>query len=182
MFHRQCVLTGSIIYFRFFQHYTSKSSNGFDNLLVYRHVQLLANVSNNIQQHAIISAPLVECTIAAGVTLAFLVQTAGTPDNMPALVIMIMACVDSTLFLFLCLGTLAIVYKESRFTLQRIKVNLTNIGCRMERRWTRKFLRSCSIIKMKFGENNFVDELTPLNCLSHALQICMQVLLVRRTH
>lgn len=33
---------------------------------------------------------------------------------------------------------------------------------------------------MKFGGNNFVDELTPLNCLSHALQITVQILLLGR--
>lgn len=84
------------------------------------------------------------------------------------------------LFLLLCLGTLAIVYKESRITLEKIKDYMAEIDCKQERVLTQKFLRSYVAIKMKFGANNFVEDLTPLNCLSHSLQISVQLLLLQR--
>lgn len=175
-------LKKTFIYFRFFQNYTSKKSNACESMAVYRYVQLLANLSNDIQQKGIIPGPLVECTILSGVGLAFLVQTSVSTKNLPFLIVLAFGCFDCVLFLLLCLGTFAMIYKESRITLEKIRLNAACITPRKERRWTRRFLRSCEVLKIKFGGNNFVEELTPLNCLSHALQICVQTLLLRRTN
>lgn len=160
--------------------YTIRRSNRFKTLPVYRHVQLLTNLSNSIQQKGIIPGLLVECTTVSGVILAFLVQTPASSENLLVLLTLTLTCVDCVLFILLCLGTLAIVYKESRVTCEKIRLDLASIVDWNERKWTQKFLKSCSVLKMKLGGSNFVEELTPLNCLDNALQIAVQILLLRR--
>lgn len=87
-------------------------------LLVYRHVQLLANLSNDIQQKGM-PAPFVGGLVASGVSLAFVVQTEFKSGNLPIVATMILACVNRVLFLLLFLKMLAMVYKESRIELRK---------------------------------------------------------------
>lgn len=164
------------------QFYTTKKPNAFKALFIYRHIQLLTNLSNDIQQKWIIPAPLFGALVGSGAGLAVLVQIPASSENLVILLIMAIIWADFILFLLICLGTFATLYKESKATVQKIKLSLAEISDRIERIWARKFLRSCGALKVKFGANNFVEELTPLNCLSYSLQISVQILLLQRSH
>lgn len=150
----------------------------FENVGLYRQIQIFATLLNDIQQRLIFPSLMLECTVALGVGLAILVHTPATSDNIPIFVVILLACLDMLLFLLFCLGVLAGVYKASRVTSEKLKSDLPNIIGGLQRKWTRKFLMSCGVLKMKFGGSNFVEELTPLNCLSHAIDLTVQVLLL----
>lgn len=156
------------------------SSLVLERVSIYRHIEVIASICNKIQQRTQLPTIIAGSIVTLGVSLAFLVQTPATPDNASLLVLMLLASVNTTFFLLFCLGSLAQVYKESVAALESIRLQLPKVSEVNERRWLRKFIRSCAVIKMKFGGNNFVEELTPLNCISHAIDLSVQILLLGR--
>lgn len=109
-----------------------------------------------------------------------LVKIPSKPENIYVLFLVGLVCVDTAVFILLCLGTFADVYKESKLALQNLRSFFPKIATRKERKWSARFFMSCGVIKMKFGGNNFVEQLTPLNCLNHGLQIAVQITLLWR--
>lgn len=163
--------------FRFCHAYMLDVVNVYEKLSIFRHIQLLATLCNEIQQKVVIPIMMIGTIIAVAVGLSFAVHTPITSGNLPVLVILMIGGVDSALFLIFGLGGLAQVYKESSVTFEKITTTFaTQTGRKLK--WARRYLRSCAPIKMKFGGNNFVDEVTPLNCISHAIQLSVQILLL----
>lgn len=145
---------------------------------VYREIELIGNICNEIQQKAQLPTIIAGAIAVLGISTAFLIKTPATPDNIPLFVVMLLSSAETGLFLLFCVGGLAEVYKESSATLQDIKLYLSNFPQGKGRRWLGRFAKSCWVIKMKFGENYFVEELTPLNCISHAIDLSVQILLL----
>lgn len=168
--------------FRFWSNYAADGSDIYKKTSIYRSIQILANILNDIQQNIIVPVTMLECIIALGVSLAMLVHTLPTSENIPIFIIMSNACVDTLLFLLISLGGLAAVCKESRMILHKIKSGFSSVFRRREKMWIQRFVKSCGVIQMRFGGNNFVDDLTPLNCISHAAQLTLQILLLWRNH
>lgn len=121
-------------------------------------------------------------TILVGVTLGVLVLSPLTSDSMLLMLVVGTMCLDTSLFLLFCLSGYAEVYVESRETLHQIQCRILGITGVKERRWIRSFTKSCGLVKVKFGGNHFVDELTPLNSLSRALELAVQIILFERTN
>jgi len=44
--------------------------------------------------------------------------------------------------------------------------------------WVKRFWRSCDEVKIRFGDNNFLDTLTPLRCMDTSMNLTVQVLLL----
>lgn len=159
-----------------------EKSGTYESILIYRHIQLIANLYNEIQQKQPMPALIAGSILAFSVTLAFLVQNSFSKQNISILILMFQMCVESAFFILFSLSTVAAVFKESRLASQKIKSNLNSVADIKERRWTRIFWKSCGVIKIKFGGDNFVEESTPLNCLSHGVQMAVQILLLWRNH
>lgn len=159
-----------------------EKSGAYKPISIYRHIQLIASLYNDIQQRQALPTLILGSTVFFAVSLAFLVQTSFSTENLSITILMSLMCVDGAFFILLSMSTLAAVFKESRVASQKITSDLSNITGRMEQRWARKFLKSCGAIKIKLGGNNFVEELTPLNCLSHGVQAAVQILLLWRNH
>lgn len=159
-----------------------ETSDGYAALSIYRRIQLIVSLYNDIQQKQSMPMLIIGSTISFSVGLAFLVQASFSTTSPSIMILMLLMCVDGAFFILLSLSTLAGVFKESKLVSQKIISDLLNIADGKERRWTRKFLNSCGVIKMKFGGNNFVEESTPLNCLSHGVQIAVHILLLWRNH
>lgn len=150
-------------------------------LRVYRRIQLLASLCNEIQQKIIVPAVIAGTITSVGFGLPILVLTPRTSENV-ALLVTVFAIVLSTMsFMIFCLGGFVDVYKESKISLEIVRSNIWHLSVRKNREWAMRVLWSCGLIKIKFGGNNFVEELTPLNCLSFATQLAVQLLLLKRS-
>lgn len=149
----------NIFVFRFNQNY----AKGLGKLGTNRHIQLLANLLNEIQQKVMIPLTMCEGIVVLGESLAILVCITATPSNI--FILTLLAFRKFCSFSFPLVGlpafTKNLEWSHKSFIL----------SCRMlikeERQWTRRFLKSCEVIKMKFGRHNCVDELATLNCLGH---------------
>lgn len=159
-----------------------KSGEFEEGTSIYRHIQLIASLCNDIQQKQMLPALIVGCTFFFAISLAFLVQISFSIGNLSIIILMLVQCVDSAFFIVLSLSTMATVFKESQLATQKIKAYLSMMADGKAKKWIRTFLKSCGVIKMKLGGNNFVEELTPLNCMSHGLQIAVQIILLWRNH
>lgn len=82
--------------------YKSKESNVFQAISGYRHLQLLANLSNSVQQRGLIPILILEATTAFGVSLAFLVKTPVQSENVPVLILMFLIYVNCSRILSCC--------------------------------------------------------------------------------
>lgn len=120
--------------------------------------------------------------MALGAALPILVVTPLISINLPILVIAFIIVVTATSSLLFCVGGFSEVHQESRLSFENISRRISKLRIRKERKWAERFVKSCGLIKIKFGGNNFVEELTPLNCLSHATQLAVQILLYTRSH
>lgn len=169
-----------VFFSRFYYNYVTKESDVHWKMLTYRHIQLLATLSNEIQQKWVIPGSILISTVVFGFSLAFVVKIPAEKENIPGLGLMFLLCLDTGIFLLLCLGTFADVYKQSKLTSQKLRADLANIVGKSRSKWAQRFLKSCGVIKMKFGGNNFVEELTPLNCLHHGLEMSVQIILLWR--
>lgn len=129
-----------------------------------------------------VPALLAGTVIALGLALALVVKIPSTAENFPVLIVLGTVVIDCKLLLLCALYGFAEVFEKSKHISYAIRLNILGVRSRKERRWAQQFLRSCGAIKMKFGGNNFVDRLTPLNCISHAVQISTQILLLGRNH
>lgn len=173
-----CSKPGIKIIFRFRQFYVADEESLFKNLPVYRHIQLIANLCNEIQQKILIPTIIAGATISVGVSTAILVHTSINLTNLPLILSISMICVNAALVLLFCLGGMADVYKESILIFRQVKARVFGATGRKNKKLTETFVKSCSILKIKFGGNNFVEALTPLNCLSHGMQLAVQILLI----
>lgn len=151
-----------------------------EGVSVYREIQVIANLCNEIQQKKQLPLVITGAIALLSVSTAFLVQTTLTRHNILPLLVMLLAIANTVLFLLFCISNLAVVYTESRKAVENLKLHLAKVAQAKERRWLKRFFKSCGIIKMKFGGNNFVEELTPLNCISHAINLSVQILLLGR--
>lgn len=116
--------------------------------------------------------------VALGVTLSLLVRIPGTSENISILIVLAMVLIDGKLMVLFAFHGYAEVYEKSQQISKGMRSNVEALISPIRQKWTRLFLRSCGAIKMKFGGNSYVDRLTPLNCIGHAVQLTVQILLL----
>jgi len=85
--------------------------------------------------------------------------------------------VDATLVLVVLVGGMVGVYLDSKSVFQILWKRLGTNLPRNERKYLLKYYRSW-LIRINLGSSNFLDALTPLNCLSFAFSITVQILLI----
>lgn len=66
----------------------------------------------------------------------------------------------------------------SKIVLERAKYLTVDFVSRREKLLIKKIWRSCDKIKVKFGDSNFLEELTPLRCLDFSVDMTVQLLLL----
>lgn len=65
--------------------------------------------------------------------------------------------------------------------LRRSSKSILNYSSRhaFQDRWYKRFRKSCTPIKVTFGAANFIEDLTPLRCIDFAVQLSVELLLLR---
>lgn len=161
--------------------------------LMYRNIQILAKIGNEIQQRSFMMAMvLVAMAFLAGCT-PLLIITPFHSDNLMALGTFGVLIFHGYLVVVVFLGGMASIYRKSNEVRRHFYSELHVLGggekTSMEIlgrsktnhrpfKWKRCFLQSCPLIKIRFGSLYFVDELTPLNIVNLSNDLSVQVLLM----
>lgn len=153
----------------------------------YRELQLLGNLNNSIKQKLITSSMLINGILFHAICFSatiFLTKSYQAGENFVSLAYFVLTAVDCFMLIVVLFGEMSCVHKESKHILENLKRHQSptraSAASRYRKVWQRKFFRSCAPLSVKFGANNFVDELTPLNSLNFSWGLVVQLLLLRR--
>ncbi len=156
------------------------SHNKYNDAMLYRQLQIFNTLCNSVQQSCL-CVFIAGQTVLVSVMLCLLVGHVNEKyeeTNKVMIATFTIMTVDGTLTILLTLGGMASVFKDSKSTLSATKRLESTLMVKRERLWLQKYLRSCSEIKVKFGDNNFIEELTPLRCVHFAIDLTAQFLLL----
>src|SRR5688572_20787385 len=79
-----------------------------------------------------------------------------------------------------CVDSFRLLNEDLVTEVKKGTVSMT-VAKRKELRWRRRFYRSCVSIKAMFGSFNFVDALTPLNCIDMGNDLTVNFLLLEES-
>ncbi len=166
----------------------------FNTAVVYRSIQILACIANEIQQKVFVSTVVIAATIMTSICTTTVVKLPWTSGNIMPLLMFSIVGVNCVLAIVTSVGGMASVYTESVKVTRKLQksigiiggggyrtfvnVNRVCMGRWLEIKWKQRFYRSCVPIKIRFGSINFVDRLTPLACLDLANGVTLQLLLL----
>lgn len=185
MFTLTCPLTLDIFYenvwnFRFWIQ-IKQSSTPSEKATGYRKLQLLNILGNQTEQYAlavVISGSIL--TLSSSFATLVRLAAVAKDNNWMMKSVFGIAAVDAGVTMLVVLGGMVGAYLDSKRMLERIRgMEFNDKRVKLvERRWMKRFLRSCTLIKIKFGGSNFIEELTPVKCLDFAVQMTVQLLLL----
>ncbi len=146
----------------------------------YREIQILNSLYNEVQKH-LLGILIVGAIFCVTTNLTLLIKSLNGSILEVSYIIMstsILAVLNSGAAMLLVLSAFVSVHKKSKQLLQDVKGLECLETSRASRRWARKYWRSCEKIKIKFGDYNFVEELTPIRCLDFTANITVQMLIL----
>lgn len=149
-----------------------------DNLEVYRELQILSKLYNTIQKDTSIISILWSVIFGVIVSLYCFISF-GSNISLPECPKFGVVLVDAVAIIVIVFGTFAKVNQKSHDVLGTIKEKvIPNFGNKKAGRWLCKFLRSLHPLKVRLGDVNFVDNMTPLTFLDFSLGILVNLLLI----
>ncbi len=158
------------------------SLNIYESLGMYRKLHLLNSLYNQVQKH-ILGVIMICAMLGISISLALLVASLSNSEqeaNLIAIIAFVVAIMNSTIILLCFLSEMVAVRTKTENYLMKVKkLELRQTG-REKRMWIRRYWRSCATVKIKFGENNFLEKLTPLRCLDFSVNLTVQFLLLSR--
>ncbi|CAL8129172.1 unnamed protein product [Orchesella dallaii] len=139
--------------------------------ILYRQIQVMVNMFNDIHQKVMMSSTVLELILLQIVTFYMVIETEYSLSNLPY--ILLFGCIFVNAFIAtLCLfGVMGSVYTDSVRILKGLKANEKIL-------WLKKFHLSCAPVKLQFGQNNFVEKVTALNCEDFFVKQSVNLLLV----
>lgn len=159
----------------------SESWTTHDITVKYRTFQLLADLMNDFQQKILVTLvivlgiPLISCVMAT------FIRNLQGDINYIILGLGALIVPNGLLVLLLLLGGMAQLYMESKKCLRCLSQYMKSIEkSRRDRKILLKHIQSFGIVKVKFGFQNFVDVLTPLNCIDETNFLTVQLLLLSK--
>lgn len=133
---------------------------------------------NEIQQKIPMSVIVVAGILAQSLSMTTLVKLPWKSDNILSLILYAGVLINCILAMSVTLGGMAGILGQCENTLKNLHSHNTLTASRKEQRCRKIFYRSCMAIKVRFGSINFVDQLTPLNCINFANDMTLNLLLV----
>lgn len=169
-------------------------------------LQVLGTLMNEIQQKAMVTS-IITCAIWIHcLALNVLIKMPNGHGDLIFFFVFLFLTVEAWGAVSVCVGGWSQVYIQSEKNSQHFARNLakTKMPARclkqgnafkqvasvvassnMEagrRRYVlelKRFYKSCSYVKVKFGSLNFIERLTPLNCMDTSLALTVNLLLIR---
>ncbi len=161
----------------FWQQY-KHSTNIYRDALVYRQLQII-NILGNVLQKSCLGLFICVVTLAFSMNFSLLIGSiSGQQQESNIIMVLMFAAVSSNTMalLLVLLGGMVEVHKQSKYTIEagkRLKSTHTKYHG-----WTKRFWKSCPILKTKFGYGSFLEELTPLRCVDLGFGLTVQFLLL----
>lgn len=153
--------------------------------MAYRKIQVLALIGNPIQQQLILLPMIIVYEYIPAITLVSLIRTSWSRATLHVAILFLIICLNVVLTNNTILNGFAEVYKESKRFKRTVKKSIMRrvwatrmVSRKKEMDWMMKFVRSCSVIKIKFGSLNFVEEFTPLLCIAFTIETTVNLLLL----
>ncbi len=154
----------------------------YSNSRMYRELQLLNSTYNHVQKH-MLGVLILSAIFSISMNSTLLIKCLNGSGFEASSIIMstfFTAIEDGVAAILLILGGMVEVHKNCKYFLAKVKY-LKYLGTsRGARIWARRFWRSCEKLKIKFGDFNFVEELTPLRCLDFTANLTVHMLLLAR--
>jgi len=146
---------------------------------LYREIQVLGVLNNCILKTSTLVLTLIVIFLVAS-SITLFVKLDRSLENALALAFFLLVGIQSFIFLLICLGGMSGPYVESGKVIETFKreVLCTKTKPGFEYKWLQRFVRSCAPVKVKIGENNFIERETPLKCVDVAFNITLNLLLL----
>ncbi len=145
---------------------------------VYRQIQVFNLLCNSVQQNCLGILVLVSIVLV-GMSLVLLIKTGKSnlqQGNITFFIPVALVALDCLVILLVLTSGMTQVFVESEKL--HIDIKRSHVKPAVNKRWKRKFWKSCDKIKIKFGDHNFLEKVTPLKCMDCSLQFTVQVLLL----
>lgn len=149
----------------------------------YRTLQVLGTIMNGVQQKVWITYTIVGTIMCQCLSFSLVIKTIQTKSynhNLILLGVFSVVGLNDVLLLSFLVGGMAQVMEESHKLIRQWKKPPSTLGIKIcrEKLWESRFVKGCDIIKVRFGALNFIDKVTPLNCLDFANEITVHILLI----
>ncbi len=145
---------------------------------MYRKIQVLNGLCNEVQHGAPMFFIMFYGVLVNAVSMVGLALIPWNKENVFPLTCFVLLLVYSVLFLLVFLGGMGNIFQYSKRLIGKRRVLGLKMGGNIKDCRKRKFYVSCQPVKFRFGELNFVDRLTPLNCTVLANRITLQLLIL----
>lgn len=143
---------------------------------MFSHIQVLVALLNDFQK-----GPLILTIIAAPIFIfAVALTTVVKSSNIDVIFMftLFLISVDCVMAIMVILGQMATMYTKSTLILHAMATRKTLWLPVNIQKWEQKFYKSCSPLKILIGGANFVDSVTPLNCLQVAVTLAASILML----
>lgn len=145
---------------------------------VYRQLQVFNSISNAVQQSCL-GLSIVVMILCTSMAFGLLIASSVTGATQQVLVAaFLILTVDGTIGILVALGGLVRVHSESKNLITVVKRLDYTYMSQVDRRWVKRFWQSCDRLRIKFGDSNFLEDLTPLRCYDCVLDYTVQILLL----
>lgn len=166
---------------QYLQHFRNSLDNFSiqeDDFGLYHELQVLTRYFNLVEKNVVLPSIVGMFAILFTGSLYILVKF-GTEAEVPLLILSVIQLSDGILGIYLVLGTFAKLHENSTEVLAFMKNKLIPM---LERRSDRmkvgKVVKSFSVLKVRLGEVNFVDKVTPLTVIEFCCQQLVSMLLI----
>ncbi|CAL8146391.1 unnamed protein product [Orchesella dallaii] len=154
-----------------------KNINNYSKM--YRFIQVLSLLMDEILQDVLLTL-MGEAILLTAFSLMAMVKLDRNISNAPWLGVLGLLLINSICVFTILLGGMVGVHDKSEQGLRDVK-NFARHQRRLrqkDRMWLTKFCKSCAPIKVKIGYSNFLEKKTPLMCISFAIDLTVQLLLL----
>lgn len=155
---------------QFAENQVETSKDVYKSLETYRQIHIL-NTFNNQLQKKTFGCLMVYSIFGISIGLALLVTCLrGNQQKgvILAIVTYTLAISNGSFIIIFVLSDMVTVRLKSERYLMKVRTSRLNYICRTKIRWIRRFWSSGVKIKIEFGANNFLENLTPLKCFDFA--------------
>lgn len=168
---------------------SNRNGTSDDLFLEYREFYILATLANNLQQSSVNIATIAGAISAQPIILVSLLKLKYSTSTLVPMLLLTVTFLEAMQFIVIFVGGWAGIYAESKALLNSYgryiarshsyayKAGFTS---KVKLKWMRRFVKSCQLIKIRFGSLNFIEELTPLTCLDFANNLTIQLLLLSK--
>ncbi len=157
----------------------------FRDALLYRELYIINILCNAVQLKFLgIVMGMAIGFLSIALNLLVMLNNRSSYEDMPILIVVfsLLIVVECVFVILIVFEGMVGVYKQSKRKLRICKRMVEKYESVKERKWLRRYWRSCNILKVKFGDGNFFEELTLLRCLDMSLNLTIQLLLLSRNN